>query len=111
MRLIDADAFRRWLTDWQFGEAPALNDKDREKAMIKCEVLDIILSGLNAPYFTIDAEPVRRGKWTVDKDHVEEIYTNPVICSECGQSMTLECGEYTPYCPNCGALMDGKADR
>ena len=54
----------------------------------------------------IFVERERRGKWTVDKDHVEEIYTHPVICSECGEGMTLECGEDTPYCPNCGAKMD-----
>ena len=65
MRLIDADAFRRWLANWQYGEAPTLidNDKDREKAMLKCEILDIILSGLDDPYFTIETEPVKHEEW------------------------------------------------
>lgn len=100
MRLIDANAVRRWLTDWQFGDAPALlDDKDREKAIIRYETLDIILSGLDDPYFTIDAEPVRHGKWEVCEN--DPTY---VRCSECGE---LNCEAYpSNYCPECGAKMD-----
>ncbi len=44
---------------------------------------------------TIDAVPVRRGKWKVTSCYIK--------CSECG-----ECFMLIPqnYCPNCGARMD-----
>lgn len=56
----------------------------------------------------LQAEPVKRGKWTVDEKHTEEIYTNPVYCSVCGKDVVIDYGEYAPYCPNCGAKMDGE---
>jgi hypothetical protein len=47
---------------------------------------------------TIDAEPVRHGKW------IEyPIADGMNQCSECG---VLRFGE-SNYCPNCGARMDG----
>lgn len=46
---------------------------------------------------TIDAEPVRHGKWVIEDGHV--------CCSECGEISK----EYN-YCPHCGARMD-KDDR
>lgn len=50
---------------------------------------------------TIEAEPVRHGRWKVD--------------SRTGMSFCSECWDYavetdTNYCPNCGAKMDGGAD-
>ena len=56
----------------------------------------------------LQAEPVKHGKWTVDEKHTEEIYTNPVYCSVCGKDVVIDYGEYAPYCPNCGAKMDGE---
>ena len=44
---------------------------------------------------TVDAEPVRHGKWTITPSHIE--------CSECGESFMLFPSN---YCPNCGARMD-----
>ena len=50
-----------------------------------------------------DVAPVRRGKWV----HTFGGYVN---CSECNATPLLD-GEReyveTPYCPNCGAKMDG----
>ena len=53
----------------------------------------------NAP--TIDAEPVRHGKWTHDGGY----FKNRWICSECGYKWfsTKESGK---FCANCGARMD-----
>lgn len=43
---------------------------------------------------TIDAEPVRHGKWTVTPIYIK--------CSECGESFMLMPQN---YCPQCGADM------
>lgn len=54
---------------------------------------------------TIDAEPVRCGKWLYN-----DIYLpNCAECSECGWKSSVS-GDEIPsyhYCPNCGAKMDG----
>ncbi len=48
---------------------------------------------------TVEAEPVKHGQWTED----DYAYNS---CSECGYEHNEP--EYTtPYCPNCGAKMDG----
>lgn len=89
MRMIDADALlnKFWKNlEW-------FDDVDRDIA------LEAIL---DAP--TVDAEPVRHGRW---------IYHNaiPATCSVCGFS----CGMYDDdssdmYCSHCGAKMDGGAE-
>lgn len=48
-----------------------------------------------------DVAPVRHGRW-IELSRASK-------CSECG----FETGKYEPprrYCPECGALMDGKED-
>lgn len=54
----------------------------------------------NAP--TIDAEPVKRGRW---------VHANPMVdtlmCSECGYNILGE-ELISNYCPDCGAKMDGE---
>ena len=52
---------------------------------------------------TIDAEPVRHGKWEMKSDPFGFFDEIPV-CSECG--CTTKMREKTKYCPNCGARMD-----
>ena len=58
----------------------------------------------------VDAKPVRHGTWemcraTIKKDFVTFTGTYPT-CSLCGH---VEYGvdKSTPYCPGCGAKMDG----
>lgn len=51
---------------------------------------------------TVDAEPIRHGKWIID----DEGY---VRCSVCGQKnpyMNVDVCELTEYCGWCGARMD-----
>ena len=86
MRLIDADALQRKICGAKCG----------------CEYEDCGNEGdcafdhfiFHAP--TIEAEPVRHGRWLVD--------------SRTGMSFCSECLDYaveadTNYCPNCGAKM------
>ena len=63
------------------------------------------------PAPTIEAEPVRHGRWETIEDYDGDcIYR----CSVCGEEWTLIAG--TPkdnnmnYCPRCGAKMDGGAE-
>jgi hypothetical protein len=52
---------------------------------------------------TIDAEPVRHGRWKFGEDN----------CPICGENKFKGLGEdvggdwFPPYCPSCGAKMDG----
>lgn len=63
--------------------------------------------------FEVDGEeyaPVRHGKWIRSKDADDGFCS---IC-ECDMPMYREDWEWkyceTPYCPNCGARMDGETD-
>lgn len=86
MRLIDADALPEY-------DGTALS------AAGFCEAVE------DAP--TIEAEPVRRGRWLPD---TRCYYDIKFVCSACGTSQyaPLICDKPTwGYCPNCGAKMDG----
>lgn len=89
-RLIDADTFVLALMD------ASLSSVDEDT------ILDLIDS---IP--TIDAVPVRRGKWIEKEDwNVDDYY---YTCSVCGEDFVTVDG--TPsenlcnFCPNCGADM------
>lgn len=58
-----------------------------------------------------DVVEVKHGKWYRHdkKTHGDTCYH----CSQCEKMALTDCGmvwELTPYCPNCGAKMDGKED-
>ena len=72
-----------------------------------------------------DVAPVVHGRWTAqcvvetdggwtleDMPYNEHQHSNP-ICSICRKTALLDGGEdyvASPYCPNCGARMDGGSD-
>ncbi len=89
-RLIDEDSLK--FTNFEI----VMCEGDFRKAFkLLCEKLD------NAP--TVDAEPVRHGRWEkVYGDHIS-MGLRPwvVCCSECGKV-----GTESNYCPECGAKMD-----
>lgn len=91
-RLIDADELLK-----------ALNEKGVEyRADINAEIM-------NAP--TIDAEPVRHGKWKVERSH-DGYATGIMECSNCGWlfSYVPALEEEWNCCPHCGAIMDKEAE-
>lgn len=62
-----------------------------------------------------DVAPVRYGCWNADKEDVE--WGNSLIryrCSVCNERPHFDKEEYkfilSPYCPNCGAKMDGDGE-
>lgn len=57
---------------------------------------------------TVDAEPVRHGEWIGKCVNAGKHFVMTVVvpvCSECGSQAVNQ--EFTNYCPNCGAKMDG----
>ena len=90
-RLIDADAFRREIDTY-----PPFDKETQDSNAMANLAKDILLVALNNMP-TVDAEPVRHGKW------IEyPIADGMNQCSACG---VLRFGE-SNYCPNCGARMD-----
>lgn len=83
MRLIDADNLKKDL-NVEF----IFDNRDRYRIR---DLIDI--------QATIEAEPVRRGRWKVWY-HGEDGFS--FNCTECG----TPAGWRTKYCPSCGALME-----
>ena len=79
MRLIDANALKKDLSEFNYDMALRIVDTQP----------------------TIEAEPVKRGKWKINSDGYYP------YCCECkGEPGS---GKMTDYCPNCGARMDGES--
>ena len=94
MRLIDADA-----TIYALNVASRGDSKDVIRNLVICFLLA-------SP--TVDAEPVRHGKWLCSDDIYET-----AVCSVCNFD-TGEPYEYVKkswnFCPNCGAKMERKEE-
>lgn len=111
--LIDRDALIKDIAESirLADELEKESHEKKDKHGLKCAIdtrrslLAMISRIKEAP--TIDAEPVRRGRWI-----------NDVFCSECKRfpvdvSVSISNRELTKYfslCPHCGARMDGGAD-
>lgn len=92
MRLIDADALLKELK--KSCEYHAENS--REFSLLQRDIIIV----QEQP--TIDAVPIRHGKWVFNPiDAFEAMFAKPK-CSECG----FESADGGNYCPNCGARMD-----
>lgn len=95
MRLIDADALKERIR--RFLSIKSLDDLlPEEKAIV--QHID------RMP--TVDAVPVRHGRWETDGMMMDECEFLMTRCTACGG--TYEYGFNMPFCPNCGARMDGK---
>lgn len=89
-RLIDADALIEAMT--KFSNATG---EDMTHGIFYAHI---------AP--TIEAEPVRHGKWIVWDEIIAGIYHTVSECSECGFTTDKMYREEMRYCTNCGARMD-----
>lgn len=96
MRLIDADVLIERLNKERKAFL-SLDMKGAEHVLVHSAFKCV----WEAP--TIDAVPVRHGRW-VDATRDDPCY---YCCSECGKLMDFE----ENYCPNCGARMDKEIDK
>lgn len=87
MRIIDADELKKLRHDYIQGRIKF--DGNEYDLIDKCP--------------TIEARPVRHGRWIPMERSLGNPFVNSYKCSAC------DCkGRSTPhYCPNCGAIMDG----
>ena len=116
MRLIDADALK---TEARKLENIGDNDFERGFCWGVDEVVNLIES---AP--TVDAEPVRHGRWIEKPPYEDETVKGlefQIVCSRCdAQNSSITFDEnsvpigksfwMSRYCPNCGARMDGDSE-
>lgn len=93
--LIDADKLKSYF-------APTLTGRTEYSAD------EILLTIVSMP--TVDAEPVRHGRWKpMDLTYGRSIY----YCTNCGESAEVPTDMGKPiymFCPNCGAKMDGEGE-
>lgn len=89
----------------KYGNENAEQQHDSYSTMMMYEIADEIE---DAP--AADVAPVRPGKWL--KKHDSIMYWHE--CSECGERRPRNFYGYewdSPFCPSCGARMDGGVDR
>ena len=101
-RTIDADAVTSILEEW---EEQACDGTENDGSDGTTRVLHPVptttreMIDLIADQPTIEAEPVKHGRWVHD---INNLYG----CSECMERETMSPKKLKPYCPNCGAKMD-----
>lgn len=101
MRLIDAD----WLKDLLLMHEQNARAIEASGRKTRFTYADGIRTGYADVGLcpTIEAEPIRRGKWIVTTGMVGGIEFPYVMCSECGNIIPAIPKR---YCSNCGALME-----
>ena len=98
-RYIDADALLKELK--KSCEYHAENS--RELSLLQRDIIIV----QEQP--TVDAVPVRHGKWIRKTDtRFGEMLNDILICSECHIAFSTVTMIRRSYCPNCGAKMDIK---
>ena len=117
MRLIDADSLLECV------HSLACETNDIKTKTIVENVLHVTVPQIIEDEPTIDAQPVKRGRWSECwRDPMRNVIS--VICSACeGASLTYlpkrdlavedvpkKICVQMPYCPKCGAYMRGEKD-
>ena len=94
-KLIDADALKESIDEHVYLVHHGFNETE-----YGCTQYGIHQIIDDAP--TIDAEPVRHGKWIDETFEPWGLVHHPFKCNLCGEHAEFA----SPYCPNCGARMD-----
>lgn len=99
VRPIDANALKNALCHavLDIADTPAPNEYASKLAVKMGELFKKLVD--DAP--TIDAEPVRHGRWKAGNS--EFGWAEDIDCSECGSMYNFF--KKPNYCPNCGAKM------
>ena len=104
MRLIDANALYTLISEW---ESVVREEVINTKADLPTFVANNMrlneitrIKHLVADAPTVDAEPVRHGKWIRVNDEFSQ-------CSSCKYPVYASWSE-SKYCPNCGCVMVGE---
>lgn len=100
MRLIDADALRDKLQEEIDKAIPPFDDVI---GSIRCGVR--LARNIVEDEPTIDAVPVRHGKWIDEGQYADFFPHHEWRCSECGEHVIEIDTPWYKYCPNCGARM------
>lgn len=114
MRPIDADELEKYMTD--------IMPENTSSAYIKgiIEILTHLINFIRKEMPTIEAEPVRHGRWIEKPPYSDETVKGlefQIVCSRCDEqnsSITFDENSVpiaktfyrTKFCPNCGARMD-----
>ena len=107
MKLFDVKTLKEWIENW-FEVNAYYHPYSKSNNIPIPELYDILK---RMP--TVDAEPVRHGKWIIRDNPGTGWYS--VSCSECGENVTdaAPCIGFFPnvkviwdYCPYCGAKKD-----
>lgn len=98
MRLIDADAFYKKIEEirMEYLEEDTLSSK------FAAEIIETVMDSYLQDAPTIEAEPVKRGKWVKDESR------DMLRCSVCKNFCVENWYYWLRYCPDCGARMDGE---
>ena len=97
MKLIDADALDAEMYHKSF-EVDDGRNVWNSGLWIRYKIFEEAIR--DAP--TIDAVPVRHGKWIDETFKPYGLVHHPFKCNLCGDHAEFS----SPYCPNCGARMD-----
>jgi predicted RNA-binding Zn-ribbon protein involved in translation (DUF1610 family) len=112
MRLIDADAFKEYITEACEDLAPLFNDNGKVARLVTenfCKDID------EQP--TVSAEPKRiRGKWIYGEDSMADC-VDGYRCDKCGffvpwdyQHKSIDYIKDYNFCPNCGEKKEVEHD-
>ena len=94
--LIDADALKKAM-DGYWGRCQRIRKPRNGETAVFLDIKAIVE---DRP--TIDAVPVRHGKWIDETFKPYGLVHHPFKCNLCGDHAEFS----SPYCPNCGARMD-----
>ena len=95
-KLIDSDALRR-----DMYQKSMVEDSDMQKWDSGCWIRYKLFENVLDEQPTVDAEPVRHGKW-IETDEWDEFSGRLYKCSNC---KTFVLGYFDNYCPYCGSRM------
>jgi hypothetical protein len=92
MRLIDADAFKKWLLE------NSINEREEKES----QQIGILIDAFPT------AESRKKGKWIITGEFSDCRYAK---CNQCNVTQIFYYGKpLTNYCPNCGSYNGGEQD-